>query len=115
MAEWSNAAVLKTVEGESLPGVRIPPPPPPTILSVFHAGAAFSAPFALVTCVVFQLGHDPVIRTKPRELSLHDQECERYLAVPQGRGAGIAGRDGDCRNDERLRSHVQGCSYMVHS
>ena len=30
VAEWSNATVLKTVEGESLPWVRIPPPPPPT-------------------------------------------------------------------------------------
>ncbi len=28
VAEWSNAAVLKTVEGASPPGVRIPPPPP---------------------------------------------------------------------------------------
>ena len=28
MAEWSNAAVLKTAVGESPPGVRIPPPPP---------------------------------------------------------------------------------------
>ena len=30
VAEWSNALVLKTSEGESLPWVRIPPPPPPT-------------------------------------------------------------------------------------
>lgn len=28
MAEWSNATVLKTAEGVSLPGVRIPLPPP---------------------------------------------------------------------------------------
>ena len=28
VAEWSNAAVLKTVDGASRPGVRIPPPPP---------------------------------------------------------------------------------------
>ena len=28
VAEWLKAAVLKTAEGESLPGVRIPPPPP---------------------------------------------------------------------------------------
>ncbi len=28
MAEWLNAAVLKTVVGETQPGVRIPPPPP---------------------------------------------------------------------------------------
>jgi hypothetical protein len=30
VAEWSNAAVLKTVERESVPGVRIPVSPPPT-------------------------------------------------------------------------------------
>ncbi len=30
MAEWANAAVLKTVERESVPGVRIPVSPPPT-------------------------------------------------------------------------------------
>ena len=28
MAEWFKAAVLKTVDGESYPGVRIPLPPP---------------------------------------------------------------------------------------
>ena len=28
VAEWTKAAVLKTVEGASLPGVRIPPSPP---------------------------------------------------------------------------------------
>jgi hypothetical protein len=28
LAEWSKAAVLKTVEGLSLPGVRIPSSPP---------------------------------------------------------------------------------------
>ena len=28
VAEWSNAAVLKTVERVSVPWVRIPPPPP---------------------------------------------------------------------------------------
>jgi hypothetical protein len=28
VAEWSNAPVLKTDVGESLPWVRIPPPPP---------------------------------------------------------------------------------------
>ena len=29
VAEWSNAPVLKTDEGESPPRVRIPVPPPP--------------------------------------------------------------------------------------
>ena len=28
VAEWSKAAVLKTVGGATLPGVRIPPSPP---------------------------------------------------------------------------------------
>ncbi len=28
VAEWSNAAVLKTVDGVNRPGVRIPPSPP---------------------------------------------------------------------------------------
>ena len=32
VAEWSNAAVLKTVEGLPLPWVRIPPSPPSVIL-----------------------------------------------------------------------------------
>jgi hypothetical protein len=30
MAEWLKAAVLKTVDGETRPGVRIPLPPPLT-------------------------------------------------------------------------------------
>jgi len=30
VAEWSNAAVSKTVIGASLSRVRIPPPPPAT-------------------------------------------------------------------------------------
>jgi hypothetical protein len=30
MAEWFKAAVLKTVDGETRPGVRIPLPPPTT-------------------------------------------------------------------------------------
>jgi hypothetical protein len=30
VAEWSNAPVLKTDEGESPPRVRIPVPPPPS-------------------------------------------------------------------------------------
>jgi hypothetical protein len=30
MAEWLKAAVLKTVNGETRSGVRIPLPPPPT-------------------------------------------------------------------------------------
>lgn len=34
MAEWSNAAVLKTVDRASGPGVRIPlSPPPPAIVT----------------------------------------------------------------------------------
>ena len=38
MAERLNAAVLKTVEGVSLPGVRIPLPPPLILLKfyIFH-------------------------------------------------------------------------------
>ena len=31
MAEWLKAAVLKTVDGETRPGVRIPLPPPNSI------------------------------------------------------------------------------------
>ena len=34
VAEWSNAAVLKTAVGVSLPGVRIPPHPPWQLLSL---------------------------------------------------------------------------------
>ena len=30
MGEWLKPAVLKTVDGETRPGVRIPLPPPPT-------------------------------------------------------------------------------------
>jgi hypothetical protein len=39
VAEWSIAAVLKTVGGASLPGVRIPPPPPITCSHLFTAAA----------------------------------------------------------------------------
>jgi hypothetical protein len=34
VAEWSNAPVLKTDEGESPPRVRIPVPPPHYLLKV---------------------------------------------------------------------------------
>lgn len=33
VAEWLNAAVLKTVELARVPGVRIPPPPPLWVFS----------------------------------------------------------------------------------
>ena len=33
VAEWSNAPVLKTDEGESPPRVRIPAPPPQSLLA----------------------------------------------------------------------------------
>lgn len=35
MAEWSNAAVLKTVDGESHPRVRIPVSPPLALAKAF--------------------------------------------------------------------------------
>ncbi len=34
MAEWFKAAVLKTVDGETRPGVRIPLPPPLQLIVV---------------------------------------------------------------------------------
>ncbi len=43
VAEWSNAAVLKTAEGASSPWVRIPPCPPLTpspFLLMMHGAAA---------------------------------------------------------------------------
>ena len=36
VAEWSNAPVLKTDEGESPPRVRIPVPPPHTLANVLQ-------------------------------------------------------------------------------
>jgi hypothetical protein len=36
MAEWFNAAVLKTAVRESVPGVRIPVPPPCKLEIVAH-------------------------------------------------------------------------------
>ena len=36
MAEWSKAAVLKTVEGASPPGVRIPISPPDNYEKSFY-------------------------------------------------------------------------------
>ena len=39
MAEWSNAAVLKTAEPETVPGVRIPLLPPFPLLTVFRVQA----------------------------------------------------------------------------
>jgi hypothetical protein len=36
VAEWSNAPVLKTDEGESPPRVRIPVPPPSPNLHQYH-------------------------------------------------------------------------------
>ena len=40
VAEWSNAAVLKTVERESVPGVRIPVSPPLAAEEGFYAPTA---------------------------------------------------------------------------
>ncbi len=37
VAEWLNAAVLKTVELARVPGVRIPPPPPLWVILIFRA------------------------------------------------------------------------------
>ncbi len=60
MAEWSNAPVLKTDEGESPPRVRIPVPPPPA----FAAGTApqntlifwlVSAIYKRVLCVMLSV------------------------------------------------------------
>lgn len=36
VAEWLNAAVLKTVELARVPGVRIPPPPPLWVFRKLH-------------------------------------------------------------------------------
>ena len=41
MAEWLKAAVLKTVDGETRPGVRIPLPPPENYL--FHRWRAHTS------------------------------------------------------------------------
>lgn len=43
VAEWLNAAVLKTVEPSRAPGVRIPPPPP-----LFHTGKSPKTPNTMV-------------------------------------------------------------------
>src|SRR4029077_13333644 len=40
MAEWFKAAVLKTVDGESCPGVRIPLPPPDYLAVRLNASLA---------------------------------------------------------------------------
>ena len=37
MAEWSNAAVLKTAEPETVPGVRIPLLPPSPVKAIYGA------------------------------------------------------------------------------
>lgn len=45
MAEWFKAAVLKTVDGETRPGVRIPLPPPVVqLFSVFYIPVGALAP-----------------------------------------------------------------------
>ena len=43
MAEWFKAAVLKTVDGETRPGVRIPLPPPVFKFELGRAGALLKA------------------------------------------------------------------------
>ena len=42
MAEWSKAAVLKTVSGVTRSGVRIPLPPPLDLLRLFRLQGWFS-------------------------------------------------------------------------
>src|SRR5688572_11138016 len=46
MAEWSMAVVLKTIEPERVPGVRIPLPPPASLRSAGRRTLA-----AALTCV----------------------------------------------------------------
>ena len=50
LAEWSNAPVLKTDEGESPPRVRIPEPPPLPNLVKFDQ-VALGGLFLLFTCI----------------------------------------------------------------
>ena len=42
MAEWSMAVVLKTIEPERVPGVRIPLPPPYLYSAIFNLSSAIS-------------------------------------------------------------------------
>jgi hypothetical protein len=49
MGEWLKPAVLKTVDGETRPGVRIPLPPPPTTfinLATIRVVKAMLGPYA---------------------------------------------------------------------
>ena len=52
MAEWFKAAVLKTVDGETRPGVRIPLPPP---VSSFSEGAL--AHFSILSAALAALAN----------------------------------------------------------
>ena len=61
MAERFNAAVLKTVEGESLPGVRIPPPPP-LFLPPSSEGTACEANLATLKQRLLKLSADSEAR-----------------------------------------------------
>jgi hypothetical protein len=47
VAEWLNAAVLKTVEPSRAPGVRIPPPPPFCDINALYLMRYLSSKFSL--------------------------------------------------------------------
>ena len=89
VAEWSNAAVLKTVERVSVPWVRIPPPPPlaapPFSLTILIARLQQSALSALIA-EVCSLSEQKVVLVKVGKLGV--QERQRVAAAEINNHAG---------------------------
>ena len=80
VAEWSNAAVLKTVERESVPGVRIPVSPPPMLVSCSHTQMLMNSRAIPVGCAMdFRTETQ---QNKPIQGNLQGGLCRLVWSVP---------------------------------
>src|SRR2546428_1495258 len=82
VAEWFKAAVLKTVEVERLPGVRIPSSPPPSLALARSGGGAERLPASRGSLRAPRLGTNPPVAGRPLR--------SRSLRRRSGTASGIA-------------------------
>ena len=77
MAEWSNAPVLKTDEGESPPRVRIPVPPPSASPDSTLAHNSVNYPAA---SAIYMLAFFVILRLRPLYQQNYNLLSEAHLA-----------------------------------
>ena len=81
MAEWSNAAVSKTVVGASRPRVRIPVSPPITFFPYFYGFIAESSSPAVKTCGKHHVENYPV--RAPKHTEIRYKTFYAVLGIPK--------------------------------